>query len=186
MWVFWRHPKSYLRYEERKDKVKFISARSESPEFTFCFAITCLYQIKLAIVTKICKASYGNAVPGITGNPQFPIPGWKRLCPLSEWWLLKTGVMKKWGSICLPCTVVVAGGGVRAQGSGFFLLNTDTCCSCEWIPTFQLVFFNAYFLCIFVNWETSKLFYPGKTREIGNSNCFKLGLNEVQMLSCAC
>lgn len=25
-----------------------------------------------------------------------------------------------------------------------------------------------------------------KTREIGNSNCFKLGLNEVQMLSCAC
>lgn len=77
--------------------------------------------------------------------------------------------------------------GPSAWGSAFCLPNTDTCCSCEGIPAFPLIIsLNANFLRIFVDWETSKLLCPGKTREIANSDHFKLDPNGVQMLSCAC
>lgn len=89
-WVLARDLKAELRPEERKEKLQVISARDESPGFVFCSAIPCLHQIKLAIVTKFCKTNYGNAVPGITGNPLFPILDWKKPCPSSELQLLKT------------------------------------------------------------------------------------------------
>lgn len=63
-----------------------------------------------------------------------------------------------------PQAVVVSGRG-ECSGSGLCLPSTDTWASCEGIPTFQSMFFNADSLCIFVNWETSKPLCPGKTRD---------------------
>lgn len=78
--------------------------------------------------------------PGVDGESSFPGSRLEEAVPF-RWAVVahRGSCEEAWPHRPAPYSSCVRGG-VGARGSAFCLLNTGTCCSCERIPTFQLIF----------------------------------------------